>query len=263
MTNEEAKRKVIDRANAEVGYREGVNNWNKYAADLDPLGITYGPKQNQPWCGEFILWLFWECFGVDDALKMLCSPCPSGIPLCTDSAAYFKRAGRWHDTPKVGDIIFFFYSGGINHTGIVTGVSGFTIGTVEGNSSDKVARRIYSTLDSSIAGYGRPRWDAVSDAAPPAEKPKTPVESDDGGSDEEICTVTARVRLLCIGDRGESVEAMQALLILRGCGCGPDGADGDFGPNTERALRAFQEKRGLAVDGICGPATWTALLGFA
>lgn len=40
-----------------------------------------------------------------------------------------------------------------------------------------------------------------------------------------------------------------------------DRFDGQFGPSTESATRTFQAKRGLKVDGIIGPNTWTALLG--
>lgn len=36
-------------------------------------------------------------------------------------------------------------------------------------------------------------------------------------------------------------------------------ADGDFGPMTERALKAFQTSRGLVVDGVAGPQTLAAL----
>ena len=35
--------------------------------------------------------------------------------------------------------------------------------------------------------------------------------------------------------------------------------DGDFGPLTEEAVKAFQRRRGLAVDGIIGPNAWGAL----
>lgn len=37
--------------------------------------------------------------------------------------------------------------------------------------------------------------------------------------------------------------------------------DGRFGPETERAVMAFQKQHGLEVDGIVGPRTWAALSG--
>lgn len=36
--------------------------------------------------------------------------------------------------------------------------------------------------------------------------------------------------------------------------------DGIFGPNTENAVRAFQQNNSLSVDGIVGPNTWKTLL---
>ncbi|GLY06795.1 peptidoglycan-binding protein [Actinoplanes sp. NBRC 101535] len=36
--------------------------------------------------------------------------------------------------------------------------------------------------------------------------------------------------------------------------------DGDFGPKTDTAVRAFQKQKNLVVDGIAGPRTWQALV---
>lgn len=37
--------------------------------------------------------------------------------------------------------------------------------------------------------------------------------------------------------------------------------NGYFGAQTEKAVKAFQQSRGLTADGLCGPATWRALFG--
>lgn len=57
------------------------------------------------------------------------------------------------------------------------------------------------------------------------------------------------------GDTGAAVKALQAMLICRGFSVGPDGADGDFGQNTENAVRGFQNCAGIGVDGIAGRVT--------
>lgn len=257
MTVAEAKAKVIQTALAEVGYTEGSNNWNKYADALDPLGITWGGKQNLAWCAEFVLWVFYKCFGVDKALEMLCSPKPTGIPLCKMGAQYFKDANRWHQTPENGDVVYFYYDGDINHTGIVTNISGGLIYTVEGNSSDMVARRMYTIGSPGIAGYGRPKWETASDVAedePPKEDTEqTPQPS----ADSTGITLPDLSR----GDTGEVVRAAQFLLNGRKCSCGIWGADGDFGHGTEAAVLAFQRRNNLEDDGIIGEQTWSKLLG--
>jgi len=40
---------------------------------------------------------------------------------------------------------------------------------------------------------------------------------------------------------------------------GTCGADGKYGPGTERAIKDFQQAKGLVIDGICGIGTWEAL----
>ena len=53
------------------------------------------------------------------------------------------------------------------------------------------------------------------------------------------------------GMKGAPVKRLQEKLGI--------GADGDFGPGTEKAVRDFQQSNGLAVDGIAGPDTFTAM----
>ena len=66
---------------------------------------------------------------------------------------------------------------------------------------------------------------------------------------------------LAKGSSGDSVKALQILLIGYGFSCGECGADGDFGGATRVAVVAFQLKNGLDADGIVGPKTWAKLLG--
>lgn len=257
MTEKQAINKVVETANSQVGYREGANNYNKYAAELDPMGLTYGNKQNCAWCGEFILWLFVKCFGAEAALKMLCSPKPTSIPLCSAAAKYFKDAGRWTSKPSVGNIVFFVYDGGINHMGTVTGVSSLSITTVEGNSSDMVSRRTYAIGNASIAGYGIPKWSVVSENATVDHQTEIPVED---GKNINV-SATEKLPVLQKGDTGETVRAAQILLIGRGYTCGSYGADGDFGNATYAATLNYQRTHNLDADGIIGAHTWAALLG--
>jgi N-acetylmuramoyl-L-alanine amidase len=55
------------------------------------------------------------------------------------------------------------------------------------------------------------------------------------------------------------VHDLQARLAGAGISIGRD-RPGAFGQGTESAVRAFQQARGLHVDGICGPQTWASLV---
>lgn len=54
--------------------------------------------------------------------------------------------------------------------------------------------------------------------------------------------------LLKVGSQGEDVKKLQAKLGL--------GADGIFGPGTEKSVKEWQSKNGLPADGIVGDGTW-------
>jgi N-acetylmuramoyl-L-alanine amidase len=69
------------------------------------------------------------------------------------------------------------------------------------------------------------------------------------------------MRLIRHGDRGPAVAEVRAM--LRALGLLPDTADSwadvTYDTATERAVRAFQQGRGLAADGIVGAETYRAL----
>lgn len=64
---------------------------------------------------------------------------------------------------------------------------------------------------------------------------------------------------LRVGSRGPAVVQLQQLLARAGYNLGAPGIDGKFGPHTEAAVRAFQHRNNLSIDGIAGPQTMAAL----
>ena len=58
--------------------------------------------------------------------------------------------------------------------------------------------------------------------------------------------------------RGDDIKALQAMLNVLGYDCGA--VDGIFGDKTKSGVIAFQQAKGLVVDGIVGPLTKAALL---
>ena len=113
-------------------------------------------------------------------------------------------------------------------------------GAVGGATGDQNGREIC------VSGYHNFPWDCVLRYM---------------GGENEKTGGGLRLPTLCRGSRGQSARAMQGILIACGCGCGPDGADGDFGPATAAALRRFQTENGLEADGVCGDNSWRKLLG--
>lgn len=74
-------------------------------------------------------------------------------------------------------------------------------------------------------------------------------------------SITMELPVLKKGAKGDTVKAMQLLLLGYGYTMGDYGADGSFGGATDRALRAYQGENALDADGSCGRKTWSKLLG--
>ena len=270
-----APEKVIEVALSYVGYLEkksnsqlddfkanaGSGNFTKFARDLDAIpGFYNTPKQGIPWCDVANDAWFVYAFGVDAAKKLLCQPDKSCGAGCGYSAAYYKAKGQFHTSnPKPGDQIFFGDSKSVNHTGLVYKVDDLYVYTVEGNTSPQsgvvsngggVHKKAYALSYKRIYGYGRPDYDGVFYEVPDEE----PEKNNKG-------EFTMEMRVLKKGCSGEDVRALQILLMGNGWNGGTWGADGDYGQQTVDAVKAYQKKEGLQVDGMAGPETWCSLLG--
>ena len=252
MTKNEAVESLLNWERNEIGYHEQGNNYTKYAADLEKYPNLFwgGSKQYLAWCATFQVDAFVNVFGFDKAVEMLCIPeLPCGAAGCLYAVQYYKDAGRWTNQPEPGDQIFFSYSPGeYSHTGIVESVENGKVNTIEGNTSDMVARRSYAIGASSIAGYGRPKWELADGEYVPSPKPSVQPSS-------PVYTST----ILHRGSKGIEVRQMQEKLLKLGYDLGADGADGDFGRNTYNAVMKFQREHGLEDDGEAGPLTLKAL----
>lgn len=137
--------KFLKVAISQIGYKETPINITKY-------GRWYGMQDE--WCAIFISWCA-------NQAGILTSVVPR-FHYCATGASWYRNVGRYRTrtsnyTPKPGDVIFFFNPlkpHPYYHVGIVEYTSGGRVHTVEGNTSDQVARRSYSLNDVNIHGYG-------------------------------------------------------------------------------------------------------------
>lgn len=249
--------KLIAIAEAEIGYLEkksnkdlddktanvGDKNYTKYNRDMKAWGSD--TAINAQWCQNFVDWCFVSTFGKEIAKRLLYTftdYTPTGSNAFKKKNRYIKRG---KGTPKRGDIIYFYSEakGRIAHVGIVYKVSGSKVYTIEGNTSGAstlvtngggVKKKSYSMSSSYVDGYASVDYSIV-----------------DG--DKELRK----------GDEGADVREMQKNLLLWCPNCLPKyGADGEFGNETETAVKDFQRSVGLAETGVYDAATKKALTAY-
>lgn len=260
-TVDENIEKLILIAKNEIGYLEkksniqlddktanaGSNNYTKYWRDIKP---SY---QGQPWCAAFVSWCFMKAFGLDKAKKLLKHwpyvYCPTMSELFT-----------LNSYPKIGDIVIFYHNGTFTHTGLVTAVIGDKFYTIEGNTSG---------ASGIIANGGGVCAKSYYNSKLPGTKFCTPdyslVTSSTETTNTEGGSYMFTPETVKSGDKNTSVLLLQEILRARGF----KGKTGKAlkltrkaDANTIYALKAYQESRKevLAVDGVCGPATWKDLI---
>lgn len=243
---------IISQAREWIGFNEADGSHKKIIDIYNSqakLPRGYKLKYTDAWCA-----------GTVSALAIACNATDI-IPIevsCTKLIEIAKAMGIWVEAdnhiPAPGDLILYDWQdntagnsdnkGNPDHTGIVECVVGDTITVIEGNYQNAVGRRPIRVNAKGIRGYITPQY-----AAEPAKTTQTETTS------------TVKVKTLKKGARGNTVKALQTLLIGYGFSCGSAGVDGNFGVGTDKALKAFQKANKLTQDGICGAKTWAKLLG--
>ncbi len=251
LTKEQAINALIAVAKNEIGYLEkatnaqldsktanaGYNNYTKYWRDIYPA------YQGQPWCACQISWDMMTAFGLETAKKLLRHwpyvYCPTMANLFTLYA-----------NPQVGDIVIFKHNGVFTHTGLVIKVQGDKFWTIEGNTSGAsgivangggVCQKSYYNSQLPGTKFCRPDYSIV-----------TSIKS--GSSTNTSTTVTKN--WIEYGDRGNNVKTLQTKLNKVGYKLEVDGICGNA---TVAAIKDFQRKYNLAVDGQAGKNTITKL----
>lgn len=252
LTKEQAINALIAVAKNEIGYLEkatnaqldsktanaGYNNYTKYWRDIYPA------YQGQPWCACQISWDMMTAFGLETAKKLLRHwpyvYCPTMANLFTLYA-----------NPQVGDIVIFKHNGVFTHTGLVIKVQGDKFWTIEGNTSGAsgivangggVCQKSYYNSQLPGTKFCRPDYSIV-----------TSIKS---GSSTNTSTTTTTKNWIEYGDRGNDVKNLQAKLNKVGHNLEVDGICGNA---TVSAIKDFQEKYNLTVDGQAGKNTITKL----
>ena len=214
---------IINRAEKEIGTFESPANsnnvkYNTWYYGKEVSGASY------PWCAVFISWLFKDT----NLVKKTAS--------CAQMMEWFEGNNQIVREPQAGDIVFFKFNTNnrkTNHVGLVVGVNGNQITTIEGNTSttsqDNGGKVMKRRRSGNIVGYARPKYD-----------------------DAKMAYKTVRM-----GSRGEEVKYLQSRLTSFGYHVG--GVDGIFGVNTCNAVIEFQSDYGLVADGIVGKNTWAKI----
>lgn len=236
------KSKVIAVAKKEVGYLEkksnkyldykkknaGYRNYTKYNRDMKK--IRKAGTLTDYWCANFVSWCFAKAYGVKEGKKLMLGY-SNYVPYIYN---HFKEVKRTYKSPKAGDIVIFHNQ---SHVGLCIKVSGGTVYTIEGNTSGggfnanggAVCKKSYPVGSSLIFRYCRPKY-----AKTVSEYPEVKY------GDKNAYVGKAKKMLTYLGYEGMSTG-------------------NGFGKGTLKAVKKFQKKKKLKVDGVIGAKTWNAI----
>ena len=207
-----------------------------------PAG-EYEMTKTDPWCAAFI--------GAVSAYAGTVKSVPLTASCERLKSLILSYGGYVVDVPQKGDIFFR----GNQHTGIVKRVSRNSFTSIEGNYKDSVCE-ISHTFDGLM--FYRPAWcksigqlgdytiDATTSNGISWEKYRDFYHEFSPVFQRQI----RELPLLYRGCGGIYVKIAQKYLGIE--------EDGQFGINTETAVKLYQRKRQLEVDGQIGKQTWSS-----
>jgi len=157
---------AIKLAEKQVGISEGnggdtkFHDWyvstNEAKLTAKRDGGNINEYKGAAWCDMFVSWV-----GAQTGVKGM-----GWDAYTVQHANWLEKTKRWGKKPKPGALVFYSWSKGdqgstsdIDHVGMVVKDNGNgTITTVEGNSNNKVEKRVRS--ESAVVGYGYPDYAA-------------------------------------------------------------------------------------------------------
>ena len=215
--------------------------------DLGKSRVEVGCAGDYAWCADWVSKVLIRA-GVGEGVTSTS---------CTLMQRYMSESDKWSepdDWPIPGDVIFFDWDHNKNeerpldHVGICVEFNSDTnlITYVNGNgASDYYVTEQKINVASDVVAYWM-RYVGDEESEKPEEKP-------------EYKGIYIPVRELYKGMSGGDVKSLQRLLFADGYSVGKCGDDGDFGSDTEKAVKNYQKDHGLDPDGIAGEKTLTEL----
>lgn len=156
---------LIAVARTQIGYTElDTKTGMPLQAGQDGGYTKYGASFGDPtgaWCAYFVSWCATQA-GIPNSIVPRLGNCAATVRWYTNHGRFCSGSSGY--VPKTGDIVFFNWSGGstAKHIGIITGVSGTNIYTIEGNTDSSVGYRCAGKTRSMtakyIVGYGVPAY---------------------------------------------------------------------------------------------------------